>query len=158
MTEKKSTKATLVGVGASSLSLLGVCCGSGVCVVTCGVACATPIASILGISTAGLSAFNSNFLPVLTAISAVAFTIAYFSLYKKKEENCCDDDNVATVSSKRNRWIKPVFWVGLLLTIGFYTKVIAENYVPNDVCCEQTTSCAIVGAERSCNPSACLKK
>ncbi len=148
MTEKKSTKATILGVGTSLASLLGVC-GT-----TCGVVCAAPIASIFGISTAGLSAFTSTFLPVLTAISAVAFTIAYFSLYKKNESTCRPED--CTESKKqKTRWAKPMFWIGLLLTLGFYTNAVINSSKRN-ISCEQSTSCEAEDTKKSCNPSDCL--
>jgi len=156
MTEKKSIKATLSGVGASSVSLLGICCGSGACVATCGIACATPIASIFGISTAGLSTWSTNLLPLLTAISAVAFTVAYYALYNKKEDACCDDSCSPTTG---NRWAKPTFWLGLLLTLGFYANAIVKPSLDatETACCEVQTSCSIEDTMKSCKPSDCFK-
>jgi glycerol-3-phosphate acyltransferase PlsY len=166
MTKKKSIKTTLSGVAASSFSLFGAFCGGGACASACGVACVAPFTSLLGVSTAGLSTWVTNLLPVLTAISAVAFTYSYFALYKQNNNACCDDNGKSNSKTLKNRWSKPIFWIGLLLTVVFYTKAIVNNsshHTPSSSCetttsCKTTPSCATDTASKSCNPSSCSPK
>lgn len=126
MTVKKSIKASLSGIGTSSISFLGIC-GGGACAATCGITFFTPIASLFGISSAGLSAWTSQLLPLLTAISAIAFTIAFYSLYKKKNSDCCEDSTKVIHSKSSNHWGKSIFWIGLFLTIGIYANAMMNN-------------------------------
>lgn len=139
MSEKKTIKSTLLGVGASVGSILGIGCGSGACAAVCAPVCIAPVASILGISTAGFSSWMITLLPLLTAISAVAFTIAFLSIYKKTKTNCnteptscCDTASSETKPkpSLKSRIAKPLFWITLFLTIGFYSFTIYKNNYP----------------------------
>ena len=115
MKQKRTLKATLTGLGTSFLSFLGISCGA--CAGTCGIAVAAPVATLLGISAASMANRMTQLLPVFTALSAMAFTAAYFALYAKNGENT-EENN------PKKPWIKPLFWVGLLLTIGIYAYAI----------------------------------
>ena len=158
MTEKKSTKSTLLGLSTSTASLIGVSCGSGACAAACGAVCAAPIASVLGISTAGFSTFTNDFLPVFTAISAIAFTMAYYSIYKKKNNDECCPKEDTRMQKPKNRWTKPIFWIGLLLTLGFYVNAMANNFSSKKECEVKASSCSVVNTSPSCNPSNCATK
>ena len=129
MTDKKSLRASISGIGSSLLPVLGIC-GGGACAAACGIAIVTPLASILGVSSAALSAWTAKLLPVFIAISAVSFTVAYYSLYNKKaacNPDSCDTSCDSSPKAGENRWAKPVFWIGLLLTLAFYGKAIASS-------------------------------
>ena len=56
-------------------------------------------------------------LPVFTALSAIAFTVGYYSLYKTKPKSCCETPQ----QKSSTRLFKVFFWAGLLATIGFYS-------------------------------------
>jgi len=164
MTEKKSIKATLSGIGASVLSFAGVCCGGGACAATCGPVCAAPVASVLGFSTAGFATWTASLLPLLTALSAVAFTVAYYSIYKTPNAVCCDPASPPGAERpKSNSLSKAGFWLGLLLTVGFYGNAIANNLpVSEEACCEAPLNedegpAAACCASKSNSPS-CSKK
>ncbi|MEO1652591.1 MAG: hypothetical protein AAFU64_03510, partial [Bacteroidota bacterium] len=99
MIERKSVGAALTGAGSSLLSLLGMCAGG-----LCGVVCVAPFASLLGFSSASVSMWMEHLLPVFTAISAVAFTVAFYSIFRRKEAAaCCEEDGTA-VAKGPNRW------------------------------------------------------
>lgn len=148
MKQKRTLKGTLTGLGTSFLSFLGISCG--VCAGTCSVVVATPLATLLGISAASMANWLTQLLPVFTALSAIAFTAAYFSLYTKNVEN-----NKGNGSKKP--WLIPFFWGGLLLTVGIYTYTIAGNISTahcKKQCHNQTechASCIDKNQTNSCN-------
>lgn len=68
----------------------------------CGALCVAPAASLMGFSFASISVSSTwqKLQPFLMAISAVSFTIAYFSLYRSgtgpgysaSNQSCCGPD------------------------------------------------------------------
>jgi hypothetical protein len=130
METKKSIWTSITGGLTSAAPILLSCCKSGACV---GV-CASPIASLFGVSSATIasSPLVSTLEPLLIAISAVSFTISYYSLYVLPKFSSCATGNSCecgpTDKEKRKTKItKAVFWIGLILSIGFlsyfeYTK------------------------------------
>jgi len=165
MTQKKSTNTTFLGLTASLASLLGIGCGSGACLGVCGAICTLPIAHVLGISAASLAGWTKNILPVLTAISATTLTLAYCSLYQKPTMNCNDSSGCSTESN--SNWAKPAFWIGLLVTLGFYTSVIfgAESPKASELTscttqpnCETQASCTADSTTEECSSKNCETK
>jgi len=79
MESKKSIWTSITGGITSAAPILLSCCKSGACV---GV-CTSPIASLFGVSsgTIASSPLVSALEPLLIAISAVSFTVSYYSLY-----------------------------------------------------------------------------
>ena len=157
MTEKKSIKATISGLGASLLSLAGICCGTGACAAACGPVLIAPVASFLGLSSAGISSLMSGLLPLFAAASAVAFTVAYYSIYKKPATECCDDPAGKSVARNRNPWVKPAFWVGLLLTTGLYANAMVQDLLPKDSgqTCQAAAANGSEVGKPACKPSSC---
>ncbi len=140
MNIKKPIKATFSGVGTSLLSTIGLCVGGG----ACGLACFAPITSVLGISISGISILNSTLLPLMTALSAIAFTIGYFSLYKNLQKTCCEDQSEKSDNQRRKSLLKPIFWAGVVLSIFFYAKAMASNEAPkaeNAASCMSKSTC-----------------
>ncbi len=141
MTLKQTIKTTFSGIGTSILSTIGICVGGG----ACGIACIAPMASLFGVSVTSITVLTSTMLPLLTALSAIAFTIGFFNLYGRKQSTCCDESAHSDNQSRNNRFVKPIFWIGLLLTIGFYGSVIASNSnidLNKAVNCDKKTSCS----------------
>lgn len=147
MKAKKSFWASITGGFTSAAPILLSCCKSGACV---GV-CASPVASLFGVSSATLanSPLISALEPLLIAISAVSFTISYYSLYVlPKLNNCNTPEGCAcepTAKEKRKVKInKAVFWIGLILSIGFLSYFEISKYqaatAANTEC--STTECA----------------
>lgn len=159
MKAKKSTWTTLTGGLTSAAPLLFACCKSGACV---GV-CASPIASLFGISSATMasSPWMSVIEPVLIAVSTVSFTVSYYSIYVLPKFNCntaggCDCAPTAK-EIRRTKLNKFIFWFGLILSIGFlsYFEVskfqaaknseasVTECVSPSEECCtgDDSTSC-----------------
>lgn len=130
MESKKSIWTSITGGLTSAAPILLSCCKSGACV---GV-CASPIASLFGVSSATIasSPLVSALEPLLIAISAVSFTVSYYSLYVLPKSNCntgnsCDCG--PTDKEKRKTKInKAVFWVGLILSIGFLSYFEISKY------------------------------
>ncbi|MBA3681915.1 MAG: hypothetical protein H0W73_12255 [Bacteroidetes bacterium] len=148
MKAKKSLWASITGGLTSAAPILLSCCKSGACV---GV-CASPIASLFGVSSATIasSPLVMALEPLLIAISAVSFTISYYSLYVLPKLNCNTPDGCAcepTAKEKRKTKInKAVFWTGLILSIGFLsyfeiTKYQAAKNAEASIECS-TTECA----------------
>jgi hypothetical protein len=100
--------------------------------------------------------------PLLIAISAVSFTISYYSLYVIPKLNNCSSGNSCecgpTDKEKRKTKItKAVFWIGLILSVGFlsyfeYTKYqvsMSQSDCTHTECsttedissCSDTTAC-----------------
>ncbi len=156
MKAKKSFWASLTGGLTSAAPILLSCCKSGACV---GV-CASPIASLFGISSATLA--NSPLInalePVLIAISAVSFTISYYSLYVLPKLNCNTADSCAcepTAKEKRKVKInKSVFWIGLILSIGFLSYFEISKYQANSKAANSQTECSTT----ECAPGSCSEE
>ena len=146
MESKKSFWTTITGGLASAAPILFSVCKGGACV---GV-CVSPVASLFGISSATVAAspIVSAIEPLLIAISAVSFTVSYYSLYVLPKLNCNTPDGCAcepTAKEKRKVKInKAVFWVGLILSIGFLSYFEITKY--------QAASAA---AATECSPSGC---
>ena len=141
MKTKKTTLTSITGGLTSAAPILFACCKSGACL---GV-CASPIASLFGVSSATLA--SSPWIgvaePILIAVSAVSFTISYYSLYLIPKINACGPDDCAcepTASEKRkNKIAKFVFWFGLFLSLGFltyfeYSKYQSANNTDEEEC------------------------
>lgn len=158
MENKKSIWATLTGGLTSAAPILLSCCKSGACV---GV-CASPIASLFGVSSATIasSPLVSALEPLLIAISAVSFTVSYYTLYVLPKLSCNTGDACACAPSpkevRKTKINKAVFWLGLLLSVGFLsyfeiTKYEAatlaeatnECFAPTEACCSggDSTAC-----------------
>ncbi|MEM7512814.1 MAG: hypothetical protein AAF388_17925 [Bacteroidota bacterium] len=159
MSQKSSFKSTFLGLGSSTLSMALVC-GKGACLAFCGAIYLAPLAGFLGISTAGLTGWMDELLPLFVAISAVAFTVSYYSLYKQPAENCCEENpSSAKASLFPLVWNKRLFWIGLMLTIGMYGYTYTGNpFQPETSTTVGKSSCsttALETAEESCQPSSC---
>ena len=130
MKSKKLILTTITGGLTSAAPILLSCCKSGACV---GV-CASPIASLFGVSSATIasSPLVSALEPLLIAISAVSFTVSYYSLYVMPKFNCNTDgscDCAPTDKEKRRTKLsKTVFWLGLILSIGFLSYFEYSKY------------------------------
>ncbi|MEM8897818.1 MAG: hypothetical protein AAGC85_06925 [Bacteroidota bacterium] len=153
MSQKSSLKTTAVGLGSSLLSLAGIC-GGGVCAAACGLIWFAPIGSLLGISTAGVTAWMDGLLPFFIAISAVAFTASYYSLYKQPAENCCEEDPSTVLLPLV--WSKRLFWIGLILTVGMYGYTLSGNsFQQEESTLSGESSCSSLAIEypkESCQP------
>lgn len=153
MKTKKTIWTTITGGFTSAAPILLSCCKSGACV---GV-CASPVASLFGVSSATIasSPLVNALEPLLIAISAVSFTISYYSLYVMPKLNCntqgaCGCETTDKEKRKTNI-TKAIFWIGLILSIGFlsyfeYSKYQAAN---NTEAC-QTECSKDVSSESSC--------
>lgn len=130
MTGKKSIASSITGSLSSVAPILFSACKSGACV---GV-CVSPVASIFGISstTIASSPIVSAIEPILIALSAVSFTISYYSLYVLPKFSCgtsggCD----CAPSAKELRKVKiskAVFWFGLVLSLCFLSYFEYSKY------------------------------
>lgn len=153
MKAKKSFWASITGGLTSAAPVLLSCCKSGACI---GV-CASPIASLFGVSSATLA--NSPLIaalePVLIAISAVSFTISYYSLYVLPKFNCNTPGGCAcepTANEKRKVTInKTVFWIGLIVSIGFLSYFEVSKYQAATV---EQTECST----SECAPGSCSEE
>lgn len=165
METKKSIWASITGGLTSAAPILLSCCKSGACV---GV-CASPIASLFGVSTATIasSPLVNVLEPLLIAISAISFTISYYSLYILPKFNNCSTGNACdcgpTDKEKlKTKITKAVFWIGLILSIGFlsyfeYTKYQAATNQPECTqsecgASEATSTCS---ETTTCNGTSC---
>lgn len=154
MKSKKTILTSVTGGISSAAPILLSCCKSGACI---GV-CASPIASLFGISTASIagSPVINALEPLLIAISAVSFTISYYSLYVIPKLNCNTSGNCGCETSgaeKRRITInKAVFWTGLILSMGFLTYFEYSKYQQTK---NATPECSISAdaSEACCAPS-----
>lgn len=130
MKAKRTIWTTITGGLTSSAPILLACCKSGACV---GV-CASPVASLFGVSSATIA--NSPVInalePALIAISAVSFTISYYSLYVIPRFNC-KTENLCECApgdkEKRNvKRSKAIFWIGLILSLSFLSYFEYSKY------------------------------
>ncbi|MFM2224813.1 MAG: MerT mercuric transport protein [Bacteroidota bacterium] len=131
MNKLKSIWTTITGSISSIIPLFFACCKSGACV---GV-CASPVASLFGISTAGFatSPWFSIFEPLLIALSAVSFTVSYYGIYVlPKFNNCntdCDCNN--TKPNQKEKLTKAIFWIGLSASIICFTYFETQKFKAN---------------------------
>lgn len=132
MNKLKSIWTSLTGSLSSIIPLFFACCKSGACV---GV-CASPVASLFGISTAGFA--SSPLLgvlePILIALSAVSFTISYYSIYVLPKYSSCNTNcncDATSKSGSKEKISKIIFWVGLLASIFFFTYFEVQKYNAN---------------------------
>lgn len=149
MKSKKSIWTTLTGGITSAAPILLSCCKSGDCI---GV-CSSPIASLFGVSSASIaSSLLVNALePLLIALSAVSFTVSYYSLYVLPKLNCNTKDGCAcelTDKEKRKTKInKAVFWIGLILSIGFLSYFEITKYQSAKNSEASATECSVSSEE-----------
>ncbi len=175
MESKKSIWTSITGGLTSAAPVLLSCCKSGACI---GV-CASPVASLFGISSAAMA--NSPWIaalePLLIAVSAVSFTISYYSLYVLPKLACATPQGCAcepTAKEKRRTRInKFVFWLGLILSIGFLTYFEYSKYQqasmaasecsptgceePSEECCSSGDSTACTTTSAADSTSSCCE-
>ena len=127
MKQKRTIWTTITGGLASTAPVLLACCKSGVC--------ASPVASLFGVSSAAIasSPVMSVIEPLLIAISAVSFTISYYSLYVIPKLNCntgnafdCAPNDKEIRKTKRR---KVIFWIGLSISIIALTYFEYQKFV-----------------------------
>jgi hypothetical protein len=159
MNKLKNIWTTITGSVSSILPLFFAVCKPGG---ACAVACASPIASLFGISSASLAAtpLMKSLYPILLVISAVSFTVSYYRLYvlprySTSNTTGCDDacacDTVK--DDKQLKLSKYIFWIGLLASVGFFSYFEYQNYKINsdknlidhsnvkEACCAEGESC-----------------
>jgi len=153
MKAKKSIWTSITGGLTSAAPILLSCCKSGACV---GV-CASPIASLFGVSSATIasSPLVSVLEPLLIAISAVSFTVSYYSLYVLPKLNCNTPGGCACEPTakelRRTKINKAVFWLGLVLSIGFLSYFEYSKYQQASIAASAPTECA----PGECAPGEC---
>ncbi|WP_430405632.1 hypothetical protein [Fluviicola sp.] len=160
MKAKRTIWTTITGGLTSSAPILLACCKSGACV---GV-CASPVASLFGVSSATIA--NSPVInalePLLIAISAVSFTISYYSLYVIPKLNCktgnqCD----CGPNDKEKRKVKvskAIFWIGLVLSLSFLSYFEYSKYssaTSKQTACATTDSKSCSTSSGECSESGC---
>ncbi len=143
MSTLKAIWTTLSGSISSIIPMFFTVCKSGVCTV----ACVSPIASVLGISSASLTAspIMQSLVPLLLAISAVSFTVSYYKLYVLPKYAKACDPNCACEPAKntfQQKMALGTFWLGLITSIAFFSYFEFQNYkanttVPNAIKTEQ---------------------
>lgn len=105
----------------------------------CGAACFTPVLSIFGLSLSGLlvSGIWEVLQPLLIALSAVLYTVAYFSIYKKQaaSEHCfAQACNSQLAKSKQSgKAVKLFFWISLGLSVILFSYSIKSRITPKDI-------------------------
>jgi hypothetical protein len=130
MKTKKSILTTITGGITSAAPILFSVCKGGACI---GV-CVSPVASLFGISSATIasSPLVSALEPLLIAISAVSFTISYYSLYVLPKLNCNTDGACGCAPTdkekRKTKLTKIIFWLGLVLSIGFLSYFEYQKY------------------------------
>jgi hypothetical protein len=133
MKKFKSIYTTLSGSISSIIPMFFTVCKSGVCTV----ACVSPIASVLGISSAGLMAspLTQSLYPLLLVICAVSFTVSYYKIYvlPKYATTNCETDCACepTKNSFQQKFAVWTFWIGLLASIFFFSYFEYQNYKAN---------------------------
>lgn len=161
MNKIKSIWTTISGSVSSIIPLFFAVCKSGACTAVC----VSPIASLLGVSSASMvaSPITQSLFPLLLAISAVSFTVSYYKLYVLPkytsasanacgpDADCCD--TIPTNKSKQYKISLYTFWIGLIASIIFFTYFEYQNYQSNtqmanteivgegDACCASGESC-----------------
>lgn len=142
MKAKRTIWTTITGGLTSSAPILLACCKSGACV---GV-CASPVASLFGVSSASIA--NSPLVnalePLLIAISAVSFTISYYSLYVLPKFNCNTGNTCDCAPSDREKRkvkiSKAIFWIGLVISLSFLSYFESSKYTVAKATQKQTES------------------
>jgi len=134
MSKIKSIWTSITGSVSSGAPLLFACCKSGACV---GV-CASPVASLFGVSAAGFasSPWMDAAVPLLIALSAVSFTASYYKLYVlPKFAPACDTDcGCDTAKPSMNTKVsKAIFWTGLVASIGFFSFFEYQKFQANNL-------------------------
>ncbi len=159
MNKLKNLWTTIVGSVSSIFPLFFAFCKPGG---ACAVACASPIASLFGISSASLAAtpLMKSLYSLLLVISAVSFTVSYYRLYvlpRYKASNATGCDAACACDTgkedKQLKLSKYIFWIGLLASIVFFSYFeyqnyklnIAKNQIENseveEACCAEGSSC-----------------
>jgi hypothetical protein len=153
MKKLKSLWLTLTGSVSSVIPVLFACCKSGACV---GV-CASPVASLFGISTASIagSTVMSALEPLLIAISAVSFTVSYYTLYVLPKFATCNTGadcacGPSDAEKRKVRLSKSIFWVGLIASIIFLTYFEYQKYQSNVVTAVNASTCSPNEASDCC--------
>ncbi len=156
MKKLKSTWTTFTGSISSVLPLFFTFCKPGG---ACAVACASPLASLFGISVASITispAFKSLY-PLLLILSAVSFTVSYYKLYVLPKyataSTSCAKDCACEPPKKSKQYLFTLysFWIGLIASIVFLTYFEFQNYKANTaasktptqetVCCAEGETC-----------------
>lgn len=154
MNRLKNLWTTIVGSVSSIFPLFFAFCKPGG---ACAVACASPIASLFGISSASLAAtpLMKSLYPLLLVISAVSFTVSYYRLYvlpryKASNATGCDDACACDTGKddKQLKLSKYIFWIGLLASIVFFSYFEYQNYKLNTE--KAQTECCEGGEEEEC--------
>jgi hypothetical protein len=159
MKAKRSIWTTITGGLTSTAPILLACCKSGACV---GV-CASPVASLFGVSSATIasSPVMNAIEPLLIAISAVSFTISYYSLYVIPKLNCNTGNSCDCAPSdkekRKTKTRKAIFWIGLVISITAltyfeYSKFNAASSKQTECSTPKTESCSSSG---ECSESGC---
>jgi hypothetical protein len=126
--------------------------------------CASPIASLFGVSSAAIasSPLVGALEPILIAISAISFTVSYYQLYVLPKLNCLTGSNCGCLPDareiRRTKITKAVFWVGLVLSIGFLTYFEYNKYQQAIVTNECGMECTVpseVSCGASCDSASC---
>jgi hypothetical protein len=159
MNKLKNIWTTITGSISSILPLFFAVCKPGG---ACAVACASPIASLFGISSASLAAtpLMKSLYPLLLVISAVSFTISYYKLYVLPKYAAmavtgCNTDCACDTpkNSKPFNLSKSIFWIGLTASVVFFSYFEYQNYKINsdknliehsnaeEACCAEGESC-----------------
>lgn len=176
MKEKRTIWTTLTGGITSIAPVLFSVCKGGACV---GV-CVSPVASLFGVSSATVAAspIVSAIEPLLIAISAVSFTISYYSLYVLPKFNCNTTGSCGCEPSAKEKrkikFTKAIFWIGLILSIGFfsyfeynkYQSAIKENAECSTSECKpgecssetEMNTIAVADSTSSCDSTSCNGK
>jgi hypothetical protein len=69
--------------------------------------------------------------PILIALSAVSFTISYYSLYVLPKGNACKTDCDCEPDPdqiKKEKLSKRIFWIGLIASLIFFTYFEVQKY------------------------------
>jgi len=159
MKGKRSLWTSITGGLTSAAPILLSCCKSGACV---GV-CASPIASLFGISYATMasSPWMSVIEPVLIAVSAVSFTVSYYSIYVLPKFNCNTNGGCDCAPTekeiRRTKLNKFVFWFGLIMSIGFLSYFEVQKYNAANASSTEcsTSSCAPGECEEEATEECC---
>ena len=153
----KSIWSTLTGSISAVIPLFFSVCKTGACATVC----VSPIASLFGVSSAGLatSPLMKSLFPLLMVISAVAFTVSYYKLYvlpKFESASSCETDFGCDTPKKPLHKTFPFwsFWVGLVASVALFTYFEVQNYNSNTEnqnvpviekaatsCCSDNTKC-----------------
>jgi hypothetical protein len=137
MKKLKSIWVTITGSISAILPLFFTFCKPGG---ACAVACASPLASLMGISVASISlspAFKFLY-PLLLILSTISFTVSYYKLYVLPKyataNNACTTDCACGPPKKSRQYLITLysFWIGLISSISFFTYIEFQNYIANN--------------------------